>query len=48
LKSCRRVSAGEWGRSRTLWQRLEGRIAYWLLVRLDPKLARRHWRALPD
>jgi cardiolipin synthase len=48
LKNCRRVKAEEWGKSRTLWQRLKGRVAYWLLVRIDPYLARRQWRALPD
>lgn len=48
LKHCRQIELGEWRRSRTLWQRLKRRVAYWLLVRIDPNLARRQWRAMPD
>ncbi len=48
LKHCRRVTAGEWRRSRTFWRRLKRRWAYFLLNRIDPYLARRQWRALPD
>ena len=48
LKHCQPIKAEEWSKSHTLWQRLKRRAAYWLLVRLDPILARRQWRGLPD
>ena len=48
LKHCHRIELEGWRKSRTLWQRLKQRVAYWLLVRIDPKLARRQWRTLPD
>jgi cardiolipin synthase len=48
LGHCHRVTAGEWRRSRTFWQRLKQRWAYFLLNRFDPYLARRQWRDLPD
>jgi cardiolipin synthase A/B len=48
LKHCRRVTAGEWRQSRSFWRRLKQRWAYLLLNHLDPYLARRQWRALPD
>lgn len=48
LKHCRRIDPEGWRKSRTLWQRLKQRVAYWLLVRIDPNLARRQWRTLPD
>jgi cardiolipin synthase A/B len=48
LKQCRLIQAEEWRKSRTFWQRLQRRAAYWLLVRIDPILARRKWRTLPD
>jgi cardiolipin synthase A/B len=47
LKNCRRVTIEDWRRSRTFWQKLKQRWAYFLLNRLDPYLARRQWRALP-
>ncbi|MEO6568907.1 MAG: phosphatidylserine/phosphatidylglycerophosphate/cardiolipin synthase family protein [Opitutaceae bacterium] len=48
LKQCRRIELEEWRKSRTLWRHLKERAAYWLLVWIDPNLARRQWRALPD
>jgi cardiolipin synthase len=48
LKHCRPVTGEEWRQSRTIWRRLKQRWAYWLLVSIDPYLARRQWRALPD
>jgi cardiolipin synthase len=48
LTHCRRVEWKGWSRSRTFWQRLKQRLAYFLLVRIDPYLAWRQWRALPD
>jgi cardiolipin synthase len=37
-----------WRHSRTLWRRLKQRWAYFLLARLDPYIAERQWRALPE
>ena len=48
LAHCRRITPEEWQQSRTLWRRFKQRWAYWLLVRIDPYLARRQWRTLPD
>ena len=48
LKHCRQVTAAEWRQSRTLWRRLKQRWAYFLLNRIDPYVARRQWRDLPD
>jgi cardiolipin synthase len=48
LKHCRLVTREEWRKSRTIWGRLKQRWAYWLLVRIDPYVARRQWQDLPD
>jgi len=48
LANCREVSFEEWSRSRSLWERLKQRWAYFLLVRIDPYIARRQWRRFPD
>ena len=48
LKHCHRVTAEEWRKSRTFWRKLKQRWAYFLLNHLDPYLARRQWRDLPD
>lgn len=48
LEHARRVTLEEWVRSRTLWQRVKQRWAYWLLVRIDPYIARQQLRAIPD
>jgi len=48
LKNCRQVSKADWRRARTLWQRVKQRWAYFLLNRIDPFVARRQWRDLPD
>ena len=42
------ISVESWRQSRSWWQRLKQHWAYWLLVRIDPYIARRQWRALPD
>jgi cardiolipin synthase len=47
LRYCRRVTREEWRRSRTFWQKIKQRWAYFLLDRIDPYLARRQWRSLP-
>ncbi len=48
LKNCRRITIEEWGKCRTLWRKLKEHVAYLLLVRLDPYIARLQWRALPE
>lgn len=48
LEHCIRITPEAWRESRTLWSRLKQRWAYFLLVRVDPYIARRQWRALPD
>jgi cardiolipin synthase A/B len=48
LKHCRQVTGEEWRKSRTVWRRFKQQWAYWLLVRIDPYMARRQWRELPD
>ncbi len=48
LSRCRPLSLEEWRRGSSLWQRIKQRVAYFLLVRVDPYLARRQWRTLPD
>ena len=48
LKHCHLVTVEEWRKSRTFWRRLKQRWAYFLLNHLDPYLARRQWRDLPD
>jgi cardiolipin synthase A/B len=48
LRHCKKIELEQWRKSRTLWQKLKQRFAYWVLVRLDPYFARRLWRSLPD
>jgi cardiolipin synthase len=48
LPHCRKITLEEWRKSGTFWQRLKQRWAYWLLVRLDPYIAQRQWRSVPD
>jgi cardiolipin synthase len=48
LKRCVRITAHEWRRTRTLWRRIKQRWAYFLLVRVDPFIARWQWRGMPD
>src|ERR1022692_2450967 len=47
LKNSRRIEPAQWRKSRTFWEKLQERLAYWLLVRLDPWVARWQWRSLP-
>lgn len=47
LRHCRRVTREEWRQSRTFWQSMKQRWAYFLLDRVDPYVARRQWRGLP-
>jgi cardiolipin synthase len=48
LTHCHEIQAEEWRRTRTLWQKLKQRLAYFVLVKIDPYMARRNWRALRD
>ena len=48
LKHSRQVDLETWKRSRSFWSRLKERWAYFVLVRVDPHVARWQWRSLPD
>jgi cardiolipin synthase len=48
LKHSQPITLGDWTRRHSLWRRFKQHWAYFLLVRLDPYIARRQWRALPD
>jgi cardiolipin synthase len=48
MKHSKQIELEQWRKSRTLWQKIKQRFAYWILVRIDPYFARRQWRALPD
>ena len=48
LRQCRPVELEAWQKSRSLWTRLKQRWAHFLIARIDPFVARRQWRALPD
>jgi cardiolipin synthase len=48
LEHCRPISLQEWRATRSVWHRFKQHWAYFLLVRLDPYIARRQWRALSD
>lgn len=47
-RHCREVLPFIWKKSRTFWGRIKRRWAYFLLVRVDPYIARKQWTALPD
>jgi cardiolipin synthase len=47
LKHSRRINLATWKR-RSVWTRLQQRWAHFFLARIDPYLAQRQWRALPD
>jgi cardiolipin synthase len=48
LRHCREITPELWRKSRTLWGRFKRKWAYFLLVRVDPYIARRQWVSLPD
>jgi len=48
LSHSRLVTQEQWTRERSLWRRFKQHWAYFLLVRIDPYIAQRQWRALPD
>ena len=47
-KQCHEITRDHWKRSWSLWGRLKQRWAYFLLVRVDPLVARWQLRGLPD
>jgi cardiolipin synthase len=46
LRLSQPITSEQWRQSRTLWRRLKQRWAYFLLVRIDPAVARRQWKAV--
>jgi cardiolipin synthase len=48
LKNCLCVTAEEWRKSRTFWRKMKQHWACFLLNHVDPYLASRQWRDLPD
>jgi cardiolipin synthase len=42
------ITPESWRKGRSLWRRLKQYWAYFVLVRIDPYIAKRQWRALPD
>ena len=46
LQNCRPITFEQWRKSRTLWRRIKQKWAYFLLVRIDPYIARRQWKRL--
>ncbi len=47
LPHCRPIELATWRDTQSLWARVRQRLAYWLLLRLDPWVARWQWRSLP-
>ncbi len=41
LSFCRKIEYESWRKTRNLWERVKGRIAYWILARIDPYIALR-------
>jgi cardiolipin synthase len=48
LRHSRRIDFETWRRACSFWTRLKQRWAYFVLVRVDPYVARWQWRSLPD
>jgi cardiolipin synthase len=48
LAHCRRIQLDAWRASRTWWQRLRDRWAYFILVRMDPVFARWQYRHMQE
>jgi cardiolipin synthase len=46
LKHSVQVASQDWKTKRSWWKRLERRVAYWMVMRLDPFLARRRLKSL--
>ncbi len=43
-----RIELATWKRSRSFWMRLKERLAYFVLARIDPHVARLQWKWLPE
>jgi cardiolipin synthase len=43
LTRCRKIDLETFRRSRTVWQRIKARFAYWILARIDPYIALRQF-----
>lgn len=48
LKHCREITPEGWRKAHSIWRRLKQHWAYFLLARIDPYIAGRQWRDLPD
>jgi len=48
LTHSRPIDLLSWSRSRSFWVRFRERVAYFVLARVDPHVARWQWRSLPD
>lgn len=48
LSHAQAVNREQWTKERSLWRRFKQHWAYFLLVRIDPYIAQRQWRGLPD
>jgi len=48
LKHSREITSEEWRKTHSIWRRLKQYWAYFLLARIDPYIASRQWRDLPD
>jgi hypothetical protein len=48
LAYCQQIDCKEWRKSSTWWGRLKRRWAYFLLVRIDPLVARWQYRRMPN
>ncbi len=47
-KHSRAISVEQWSSSRGMWTRLKERLAYFFLVQIDPQIAGRQFKTLPD
>ncbi|MDB6058168.1 MAG: Phospholipase D/Transphosphatidylase [Verrucomicrobiales bacterium] len=47
LQYCKRIDWQSWKKSRTIWERIKARFAYWVLARVDVAVARYQWRWMP-
>ena len=48
LNHCQAITSESWRKSRSIWQRLKQHWARFVLVRIDPYIAHRQWKDLPD
>ena len=48
LAHSNRIDPATWKKSRSFWTRIKERVAYFVLARIDPHVARLQWKWLPD